>query len=76
MSIGASSWRLVSWAAMNASENLTDFLTRAAPLSQNIRKAFEVLVGAARVKKSVRVSEAFIAAHETKRQEDDPMDID
>ena len=49
---------------------------RAAPFSQNIRKAFEVLVGAARVKKSVRFSEAFIAAHETKRQEDDPMDID
>ena len=49
---------------------------RAAPFSQNIRKAFEVLVGAARVKKSVRFSEAFIAAHETKRQEDDPMDTD
>ena len=43
---------------------------RAAPFSQNIRKAFEVLVGAARVKKSVKISEAFIAAHEAKLQEE------
>ena len=49
---------------------------RAAPFSQNIREAFEVLVGAARVKDSVKYSEARIAAHEAKRQEDDPMDTD
>ena len=49
---------------------------RAAPFSQNIRKAFEVLVGAARVKQSVKMSEERIAAHEAKRQEDDPMDTD
>ena len=48
---------------------------RAAPFSQNIRKAFEVLVGAARVKKSVMKSEAQIAANEARRQ-DDPMDTD
>lgn len=49
---------------------------RAAPFSQNIRKAFEVLVGAARVKDSVRRSEEKIAANEAKLREDDPMDID
>ena len=41
---------------------------RAAPFSQNIRKAFEVLVGAARVAASVTQSERQIAANEAKRQ--------
>ena len=49
---------------------------RAAPFSQDIRKAFEVLVGAARVKQSVKMSEERIAANEAKRQEDDPMETD
>ena len=58
------------------------FQRRAAPFSQNIREAFEVLVGAARVQQSVKMSEERIAANEAKLQEeiraaaDDPMDID
>ncbi len=43
---------------------------RAAPFSQNIRKAFEVLVGAARVEDSVHRSEVRIAANETKREDE------
>ena len=49
---------------------------RAAPFSQNIRKAFEVLVGAARVADSVKLSMQRIAANEARRQEDDPMETD
>ena len=56
---------------------------RAAPFSQNIREAFEVLVGAARVAASVMRSEALIAGYEARLQEEiraaaagDPMDTD
>ncbi len=49
---------------------------RAAPHTDRIRAAFEVLVGAARVADSVKRSKAHIAAHEAKRQEDDPMETD